>query len=329
MDSPKDLNVPELYAQGLVHAALEPDVLKIAAWLAGAEDISVTPFAKWYIYLAERLIDLAPKPENGFQARPRRTIPIPKIGRNEACPCGSGKKYKQCHLGQENVVAWKLGSPTPAIRTMAVANLIHALPVSVLDTVPREKASELVLVEMAVAYHRSGHVETGLELLKQVLDGEREDPNLLFDYWVARYAEWLVEADSSGEAERFLLDEFDQLRRVEGWQVAQKLAAFYLDQGDLDAAETWIEEALQGAAENPFNHYLNGLLNHSLDKWESAIQAYEKAREYSNKFREEEKAYMIRLVDESLERARDQRPLDDEEESDNATQDETEMESSL
>jgi preprotein translocase subunit SecA len=22
---------------------------------------------------------------------------VPKIGRNEPCPCGSGKKYKQCH----------------------------------------------------------------------------------------------------------------------------------------------------------------------------------------------------------------------------------------
>jgi uncharacterized protein len=24
----------------------------------------------------------------------------PKIGRNEPCPCGSGKKYKQCCMGQ-------------------------------------------------------------------------------------------------------------------------------------------------------------------------------------------------------------------------------------
>jgi len=23
----------------------------------------------------------------------------PKIGRNEPCPCGSGKKYKKCHGG--------------------------------------------------------------------------------------------------------------------------------------------------------------------------------------------------------------------------------------
>jgi len=22
---------------------------------------------------------------------------IPKVGRNEPCPCGSGKKFKQCH----------------------------------------------------------------------------------------------------------------------------------------------------------------------------------------------------------------------------------------
>ena len=22
---------------------------------------------------------------------------MPKVGRNEACPCGSGKKYKACH----------------------------------------------------------------------------------------------------------------------------------------------------------------------------------------------------------------------------------------
>lgn len=29
------------------------------------------------------------------------TRPRPMAGRNESCPCGSGKKYKQCHLGSE------------------------------------------------------------------------------------------------------------------------------------------------------------------------------------------------------------------------------------
>ena len=32
-------------------------------------------------------------------ASSRSAVPggVPKVGRNEPCPCGSGKKYKQCH----------------------------------------------------------------------------------------------------------------------------------------------------------------------------------------------------------------------------------------
>ncbi len=34
------------------------------------------------------------------QNAPQRTMPVtagPRIGRNDPCPCGSGKKYKNCH----------------------------------------------------------------------------------------------------------------------------------------------------------------------------------------------------------------------------------------
>ena len=24
-------------------------------------------------------------------------VPLPRVGRNEPCPCGSGKKFKACH----------------------------------------------------------------------------------------------------------------------------------------------------------------------------------------------------------------------------------------
>jgi preprotein translocase subunit SecA len=42
---------------------------------------------------------------NAMEAEPRSPTPIatpfvrqvPKVGRNEPCPCGSGKKYKYCH----------------------------------------------------------------------------------------------------------------------------------------------------------------------------------------------------------------------------------------
>jgi preprotein translocase subunit SecA len=28
---------------------------------------------------------------------PARVASGPKVGRNDPCPCGSGKKFKQCH----------------------------------------------------------------------------------------------------------------------------------------------------------------------------------------------------------------------------------------
>ena len=34
---------------------------------------------------------------NGQQARPGYTPSGAKIGRNDACWCGSGRKYKKCH----------------------------------------------------------------------------------------------------------------------------------------------------------------------------------------------------------------------------------------
>ena len=40
----------------------------------------------------------APAPEPEIQL-PKVTIrrEVPKVGRNEPCPCGSGKKFKNCH----------------------------------------------------------------------------------------------------------------------------------------------------------------------------------------------------------------------------------------
>jgi preprotein translocase subunit SecA len=31
-------------------------------------------------------------------AAPGGSRPADKVGRNDPCPCGSGKKYKKCHL---------------------------------------------------------------------------------------------------------------------------------------------------------------------------------------------------------------------------------------
>ena len=48
--------------------------------------------------------------------------PRPAAGRNDACPCGSGRKYKSCHLGRErhsldDRSAWLYGKATRYLRT--------------------------------------------------------------------------------------------------------------------------------------------------------------------------------------------------------------------
>ncbi|MHC4493608.1 MAG: SEC-C metal-binding domain-containing protein, partial [Planctomycetota bacterium] len=35
--------------------------------------------------------------EAGAQAAQPKQRAMPKVGRNDPCPCGSGKKYKKCH----------------------------------------------------------------------------------------------------------------------------------------------------------------------------------------------------------------------------------------
>jgi preprotein translocase subunit SecA len=43
----------------------------------------------------------AGEPRAGAAAAVPPAVPfvrqVPKVGRNEMCPCGSGKKYKHCH----------------------------------------------------------------------------------------------------------------------------------------------------------------------------------------------------------------------------------------
>jgi preprotein translocase subunit SecA len=34
---------------------------------------------------------------DGSSARNKQVINNDKVGRNDPCPCGSGKKYKKCH----------------------------------------------------------------------------------------------------------------------------------------------------------------------------------------------------------------------------------------
>jgi hypothetical protein len=65
------------------------------------------PKRQRFVSLFERAMgrmDLGSSPADAAAARatdPRLAAPPRKIGRNDPCPCGSGKKYKKCCLGQD------------------------------------------------------------------------------------------------------------------------------------------------------------------------------------------------------------------------------------
>lgn len=50
------------------------------------------------------------------------------VSRNDPCPCGSGKKYKHCHLGKSTVEAKSPGFIIPVI--LAVAGVVLGIYVA-------------------------------------------------------------------------------------------------------------------------------------------------------------------------------------------------------
>ena len=55
-------------------------------------------------------------------------LPNPLPGRNDPCHCGSGKKYKQCHLDKDEVTARAARAKTAAKEAPAEAGSEKAAP---------------------------------------------------------------------------------------------------------------------------------------------------------------------------------------------------------
>jgi SEC-C motif len=55
----------------------------------------------------------------GFSAGPSQRH-VAHVGRNDPCPCGSGKKYKDCHLPEGEAFLRKLASQADKERLLAL-----------------------------------------------------------------------------------------------------------------------------------------------------------------------------------------------------------------
>jgi preprotein translocase subunit SecA len=69
----------------------ETEAFQETIWTIGATIHESAPSAA-----AQQAITNAPSEKKPEPIRNRRE----KVGRNDPCPCGSGKKYKNCHMRQ-------------------------------------------------------------------------------------------------------------------------------------------------------------------------------------------------------------------------------------
>ena len=95
------LEIEKVFAEGLVesfHVGQKEILSEIALPEATSGQI---PRCRHHSLITDVAIEMANWAcfrEDSEPAPPRSSSPAPKIGRNEPCPCGSGKKYKKCCL---------------------------------------------------------------------------------------------------------------------------------------------------------------------------------------------------------------------------------------
>jgi hypothetical protein len=96
-----DAAIETLLDAAVKTALKQPDPDKFIAWFGDAVpklvpelfagDSDAAAIRQVALSMARSLWNVLPLPDNNYRPRP-----LPKPQRNDACPCGSGRKYKQC-----------------------------------------------------------------------------------------------------------------------------------------------------------------------------------------------------------------------------------------
>ncbi len=101
-----------------------------------------------------------------------------KIGRNEPCPCGSGKKYKKCCLLLQNSTSQPNPPPTKFI---PVYTELDQLSNSVIDLIKKDKLDEAETVSKKILSEYPDQID-GFERLGQVYEA-RGEKQVAADYY--------------------------------------------------------------------------------------------------------------------------------------------------
>jgi tetratricopeptide (TPR) repeat protein len=169
-----------------------------------------------------------------------RATPMKKPGRNEPCPCGSGKKYKQCCQRQDETQA------TPA----------RVAGTSVPDA-----------ITLAMAHHEAGRLSQAEAIYQQILQAEPNNPRALrllglIAFQVGKYD---IAVELIGRALSFKPDYAE---------AHNNLGAVLQAQGRLEAAIASFRQALAFKSDYAEVHNNLGAVLQAQGKLEAAAESY-------------------------------------------------------
>jgi hypothetical protein len=106
---------------------------------------------------------------------------VPKAGRNEPCPCGSGKKYKKCHGAGDD-------DPRPVTRSSMTAEQIRATPFDRLGFIDPEVLADGALTSLVRRYLDARIWPRAEALLEVLVRRSTIEPERATDYRCALIA---------------------------------------------------------------------------------------------------------------------------------------------
>lgn len=212
-------------------------------------------------WMGVNLWSSAPQPSNHFKPNP-----IPKPSRNSICPCGSGKKFKQCcaHLPELEQLHpdtfWML---LPEVMPKTQINRLiknHQLPLN-------------AIVAIASLFSNEGDDAQVIKMLDPLFEGQAKNINhkqsglldMLCDSYNAHYK---TDKKKSDLLHR-MCQHKDHSIRAEAWQ---RIASWQMDSGDFTGAMAALTKAMQAEPDNPSHSLLELTLLVSSKKIEQAKQ---------------------------------------------------------
>jgi tetratricopeptide (TPR) repeat protein len=120
------------------------------------------------------------------------------VGRNEPCPCGSGRKYKQCHGALEKAPAIRDPDPDSTVRAALAAHRagdIDAAETGYRSALATAPAHALASHYLGVVLYQRNRLDEAIPLLQRAAEDYREEPEFQNNLGLA-----LAAADRNDEA---------------------------------------------------------------------------------------------------------------------------------